>query len=248
MNNNNSRKRNNNKKRNPRRANIMNSTRLQTVGNSGGFRVAKRVTSSSALGLVPVSGFSSSLVNSTCVGVYFTQAGFNIYNPTAGAATSIALSYTGNSNYTQMFDQYRIMRVRLRGYFSNNYSSNTTTTSTIPLFYTAVDFDGANATIGSVQNVLSYQNCKVTQAGATGAPCIDVELVPRVVNSLTSNLLSGNNYGLMPAGSWIDCVSNGTPHWGVFIGFDTQGGTSSLTMGYLTLVAEMEYEYRGDRA
>jgi len=221
--------------------------RISTLSNSGGLRTIKTISSQGLIQVIPTSGFSiSGLSASAVIGLYFTQTGYTVYNTTVGPNTGVSFTW-GNAagNYQNIFDQFRINKVHVKGYFSNNTSNVSSVTTSIPLFYSACDFDGSNSPPTNTGGVLGYENSAVHQQNADGKPCIDRVLVPRVVNNLTGNLVTANQYGLMPARSWIDLGSQNCPHWGMYIGFDAQATTQTSSIGALTLIVTIDYEYRG---
>jgi hypothetical protein len=225
--------------------------RVERLLNSGSLRVTKRATSLGGIAIIPSSGLSiSGVTTSPVIGMYFTQAGFIVYNTTVGPSVIDAFSYPGATNYTSIYDQFMISEVRVRAYFSNNYSSVGSVTSAIPLIYSAVDFDGASSPPTSASAVLSYENSVVHQQGSTtDRPFIDRKLIPRVVNNVTGNLVTSNAYGLLPECSYVDSTSAGnTAHWGMFFAYDPQSASSSTAIGYLTFVVDLTLNYRGDRS
>jgi hypothetical protein len=225
--------------------------RVERLLNSGSLRVVKRATSSGGIAIIPATGLSiSGVTTSPVIGMYFTQAGFLVYNTTVGPSVTAAYPYTGASNYNNIYDQFMISEVRVRAYFSNNYSSVGSITTAIPLVYSSVDFDGSNAPPTSASAVLSYENSVVHQQGSTtDRPFIDRKLIPPVVNNLTGNLVTSNAYGLLPECSYIDTASAGqTAHWGMFFAYDPQSASLTTAIGYLTFVVDITLNYRGDRA
>jgi hypothetical protein len=228
----------------------MRSQRVSTLNNSGGFMVVKKTTSGAAIAYQGSAGMNNtSLTSGFAFGVYFTQTGFSIYNAYIGIATVASFTYTGASNYTSMFDQYRILRVKVTGYWSANVGQNGNANlgTPVPLMYTAIDFDGAApGVINTAQNVLTYQNSQAHQPGTLGRPIFTRTLQPRVVLDLTQ--YTGAPVGTAPAGQWVDCGNATVPHYGLLMGYDNMGASSTLTESYLNLVVETEYEYRGDRA
>jgi hypothetical protein len=235
----------------PRDGSSFSRPRIEHLSTAGSLRVVKTATSGGSIDIIGGSGFNnigSSFSVTPVIGMFFSQAGFYVYNTVIGPAAFAFFPYTGAGNYTAIYDQWRIDKVRLRAYFSNNFSGVNTVSSSIPLFYSCIDYDGSNLPPGNVQAVLSYENSCVHQTPTTGIPVIDRTFVPRVVNNLTGNLVVSNAYGLMPERSWIDSASSSTPHWGMFVGFDPQGATATTATGYITFIAEIEYEYRGDRS
>lgn len=222
---------------------------MDTLARSGGFKVIKKVTSTGGITVVPTSGLNiTALTASPVIALYFTLAGYTIYDPTVGTSPSSSYAWTGSNSYYNIFDQYRINSVTVKGYFSNNTSTVASVVNNIPLFYTAIDYDGGAILVNSLNGVLSYSNSQIHQANSSGKPCFYRKFQPRTVNNLSGNLVTSNQYGINKANQWIDTASPNCPHWGLMLAYDNQGATQTSTEGSLTIIAEIEYEFKGIRA
>lgn len=224
----------------------------QSLSNSGNLRVVKKVTSGSgsSIGIIPLSGFVlGGLTTSPVLGIYATLTGFSVYNTSIGPASTVSYAWGFPNNYSQIFDQFRILGIKVKGYVSNNSSSFNNTSTNSPLFYSSIDYDGGFVTPPTtVSAVLAYENSRIHQQGSdTGKPAIYRSFQPRIVNNLTNNIVSSNSYGLMPAKSWVDTNSPNCAHWGMFLAYDGQSSALNTIEATLTLVMELEYEFRGIR-
>jgi len=209
----------------------------QGLGAAGTLRVTRRATSSAStfINCIPLTGFAvSGLTTSPVLGMYFTASGFYLYNPAVGLGTVVSYTFTNYTSYNNIFDEYRIRAVNIKGYFSNNESLVTTTTTSIPIFYTAYDFDGS-VVATSIGSVLGYQNARSHQMGAMGKPAINRTIKwPR----FTSNGV------LSLPGQFTDTASSAIGY-SALIAYDSQAASQNTTIGTLTFVISMDIEFKG---
>jgi hypothetical protein len=211
------------------------------------IRVRRSVSSTSSITLVPSTGLVvSGLTTSYVLGVFFSGQGAAWYNTSVGTAITGNVTFPNASSYNAIFDFYRLMKVRITGWFQNDTSSTSSSSTGMPLFYTAVDYDASGAPTTAL-GVLEYANAKVSQAAAMGKPAFVHTFQPRAINTLNSTVLATQYASLAPPGTWIDTATPAANHYGMYIAWDPQSQTSTSSIGCLTLVFEMEIEYKGAR-
>jgi hypothetical protein len=211
------------------------------------IRVRRSVSSTNSITLVPSTGLViSGLTTSYVIGISVSALGANWYNTSVGPSVLGSVSFPDASSYTAIFDYYRILKVRVTGWFQNDTSSISSVSTGMPLFYTAVDYDSSGAPTTALA-VLEYATSKVSQAAAMGKPAFVHTFQPRAINTLNSSILTTQFASLAPPGTWIDTTTGGAPHYGMFIAWDPQSQSSSSSIGCLTLIFEMEIEYKGAR-
>jgi hypothetical protein len=223
------------------------SGRMEKASIGPQIRVRRSVSSTNSIALVPSSGMViGGLTTSYVIGLSFNALSANWYNTSVGPSILGSASFPNASSYTSIFDYYRILKVKVTGWFQNDYSSTSSTASGMPLFYTAVDYDASGAPTTAL-SVLEYATSKVSQAAAMGKPAFVHTFQPRAINTLNSTVLSAQFISLAPPGTWVDTATGSAPHYGMFIAWDPQSQTQSTSIGCLTLVVEMEIEYKGAR-
>jgi len=214
--------------------------------NSVGFRATRKLTTGSQISLIPNSGLAiSGITTSSVIGIYFTLYGISIYNTSVGTSVIATASFPNTSSYQAIFDEYRINKVTIEGYFSNNTSNVSSTATSIPVFYTCTDFDYSSPPT-SANGVLTYSTSRAHQANSIGKPVFSRTLIPRAIVDTSASFLGAVIPGLMPERTWMDS-SYSTSHYGFFICYDPQGGTQATSEGYLSLILSTEFEYRGNR-
>jgi len=118
--------------------------------------------------------------------------------------TFILSNLPDSTEFTSLFDQYRIMQVRV--IFSPLFT-DTSATVAYPPIYTAIDYDDTNSVTGSQIN--EYDSVQFNTTG------IYFERVfnPRVALAAYSGAFT--SFGQPKAGFWIDCASPGVIHYGL---------------------------------
>ena len=210
----------------------------QGLGQAGAMlKVVRRIstTPTVAISLLPATGFQvTGLTTSFTLGMFFDNSGFHLYNPAVGTGTNVQYTFNNATSYNAIFDEYRVRCVNIKGYFSNNESLVTTTTTAIPLIYTALDFDGTTAAT-TAASVIAYENGKAHQVNATGRPFINRTIKwPRCTSSGI----------LLNPGQYTDTASTNVSY-GVVFAYDPQGATQATSIGQLTLVVSIEYDLKG---
>lgn len=242
---------NNNNMRRRKRQNkrVNNPNRISTIpevfSHMPTLKTKRTLTTTNFLTLVPTTGITvAGLSSSKVLGLYVTGSGISFFNTSVGPSVPVTLNFINNTGYSQIFDQFRILKLRITGWFQNDTSSTSSITTGMPLFYTAIDYDANNAPPDPA-SVLGLSSSIVSQAAAMGKPCFSRTFQPRVLNALTNNVLTSNAYSISPPGTWIDNTSYNTAcHYGMYIGWDTQSQSLATSIGALTLVCECEMEFR----
>jgi len=123
-------------------------------------------------------------------------------------AYNYALQYlTSYSEFTALFDQYRIVRVE------TTFMPTITEISALGAFVnsyllTAIDYDDANtyATVNDALQVATASITPVTKSVTRG-------FTPRVALAAYSGAFT--SYAQAPPGQWLDCASPGVQHYGL---------------------------------
>lgn len=147
--------------------------------------------------------------------------------PTLGAMIFTLDSVPAYTEFTALFDQYRIMWVRVDFFPSsqmrevvvnNNYDT--------PPFFTAIDYDDGIAP-ASLDALMQYANCRRHQQLDKK---FSVFIRPRCLGMVYLTAIA-TAYQLAPYGSWLDCATANVPHYGLHYGC----GPVALVQGDVTL-------------
>jgi hypothetical protein len=163
-----------------------------------------------------------------------TSTGSDI-SQTAGADNNGAYNFVlsavpGYTEFTSLFDQYRIVMVRVVWRPRWNFSAISSSASDInPLFISVIDYDDSSTL--TITQMLNYPSYKETRFDQDHARCI----APHLALGAYSGTFTGFS-NLPPL--WIDCASPGVQHYG--IKYSIPGGVIGQTalMDYST---EVEY-------
>lgn len=134
-----------------------------------------------------------------------------ITSSNAGDTGSIQFSLDqlpGYTEFTALFEQYRIMQVRvLLSPLAANFGQSTTAT-TYPTLYTVIDVDDAS-TPTSVSQLQQYDTLEVTP----NAQVVERTIRPHAALAAYSGSLF-TAFSMAPNGWWIDSSNVTVPHYG----------------------------------
>lgn len=121
---------------------------------------------------------------------------------------NFALSYlTSYSEFTALFDQYRIERIETT-FFPTVTEIGAASTWVNSYLLTAIDYDDAN-TYSSVNDALQVATASITPITKQ----VTRTFVPRVALAAYSGTFT--SYAQAPPMQWIDCASPGVQHYGL---------------------------------
>lgn len=144
-----------------------------------------------------------------------STTGLGVQNPASGALSFNLAALPNASEFTALFDQYKLMNVKLDfvpfGDTVNLPISTMTGTSSVlspggPLIL-AVDYDD-NTTPADAASLLQYQNSKVVPIPRRHRMTIRPKFATEVYRSGVST-----GYGARTG--WLDCANSDVPHYGV---------------------------------
>jgi hypothetical protein len=139
------------------------------------------------------------------------------------------------ASYTNIFDQYRIVKIELVFLWTNLMAVSGATLNRSPPIYTAIDYDD-NGTPSSIAVVLNYGNVRIHQQDKP----FTVAFKPGVAEGLWNGTSFGS-YGNRTS-PWIDCASADVLHFGVKAALPSYNTISSLQV-----IANYTVEFRNIR-
>lgn len=148
---------------------------------------------------------------------YYFRRNFNcadipLNSSGVGGALSFSLNQLPNvTEFTQLFDQYRINKVVLKflpviNQINVDANSNN---MIVPFFYTVIDYDDGSAPTSGA-DLQQYASCKVVSANKPFTRVVIPRTSTPVYRSGVSAAYLSNN-----ARQWIDCNYVDVPHYGV---------------------------------
>jgi hypothetical protein len=148
----------------------------------------------------------------------------------SGGYAFVLSNVPGYTEYTALFDQYKIEMVRVIWRPRWNFSAiGSIATDVNPLFISVIDYDDASTL--TIAQSLEYQSYKETRFDQDHVRCIK----PRIALGAYSGTFT--SFANVPA-PWIDCASPSVQHYG--IKFVVSGGALGQT-ALMTYSAEVEY-------
>lgn len=148
------------------------------------------------------------------------------------------------TDFTNLFEQYRITGAEIMLFFNRNAESAATTSSTLPLI-AFVDDVTDSTQLTSVADALEYPNCRIIQMGNTRgeSPAVRLRVKPKIAVEIS-------DYGVAPAASlssdpWINTLYPDTPHYAIKGWWDNQTpGAATTPCGEMFIYCKLSFECR----
>lgn len=148
----------------------------------------------------------------------------------------------GLTEFTGLFDSYKISRVNLEIFFSNNDSVVTSPATVLPLVHIVNDYNDTNNF--SLTDIQQYPNMQTFQMGKEKP--IRWSLKPRMrLDALTdSGVLSSSAFNTT---GWLDTSSANIQHLGTKIFLNTLGRNGNTDVGSIVVIVTYDLEFRNVR-
>lgn len=188
-----------------------------------------------ASGIILPSGVSTALYD---MEFSFTQFGVSIG---VGGIAVVNSTYDNAGSLAAVYDQYRIDRVDMEIFFSNNFSNVTTPSVTLPIMTIVEDYDDSNSITLAKAN--AYNNAVQWQLGQMrGSGSIHKSIKPTVDLLVYNGVTSG--YARADP-MFIDTANNAVPHYGIKLVIDPIVQTAASTVcGYLSFRFRAHMTYK----
>ena len=182
----------------------------------------------------PSSGFAGGGFD---LGVAFSLGNMEL---TIGGVTTYTPSLPSVSEFTNLFDEYRLKSVDLEIYYSQG-SSNTVTYPT-PMLHIANDDNSAGSfNLADMQQYPYGHTYQLSQAGIKGP--IKWRVTPSCrLDALTTTGLTSTS--ALDANDWIDTSSSNVRFLGTRLWIDNLGRSVDIDMGTITVKATYNLEFR----
>lgn len=145
------------------------------------------------------------------------------------------------SEFTNLFKEWKLEKVRMKMFFTNNNSSVNSPSTALPLLN--VVFDPTNSSATSLSSALQYDNLKTFQLGngADSPPVLEFRPQPHTLayDGVTSGYITDKS-------GWVSCLYPDVPHYCVKVIYDgtTSPGTSTL-IGSVNFYFELHFSMKG---
>lgn len=166
-----------------------------------------------------------------------------------------AMSWTLNSlpNYTEftnLFDQYRINYIEVKFIYDHNVGEVASSAGIaananmgLPNVYLARDYDDASA-LGGIDEYLQYEGCIVRRLG----DIFSIRIYPHIASAAYSGTFTSYKNDTR---AWIDVNSTGVAHYGLKMGVDASmcnsAAGAAVAIGRLTLIHTYNISFKNVR-
>jgi len=158
----------------------------------------------------------------------------------------------GASEFQALFDYYKINSVKMQMFYSKTVSETSTTVTTgMPIMIIANDFDDIAESM-TLSTMNERVGCRHVQFDASSQRGVTHYIKPKpnsvvVQTDVATGALSTANAGVVFGTQWLDCAQSNIVHNGIKIFYDNQGLTTSVALGNITFVFDVEYVFKGYR-
>lgn len=158
------------------------------------------------------------------------------------------------AEFQALFDYYKVSAVKMQIFFSKNTDPMSTSTGLshgMPLLLICNDFDDISESM-TRDSMMERVGCRHVQFDSNNVNGICHYIKPKPSNVVVETNTSTGALTSVPAGvefgsQWLDCATNNVVHNGIKVYYDNQGITSSVTLGQITFVFDVCYEFKGYR-
>jgi hypothetical protein len=124
------------------------------------------------------------------------------------------------TDFSNLFDQWRLRKVIIRCDFAAGYSDSASTPVIMPAIYFVSDYDDPQDL--SLTNMLQYPQVQVHNFYKGGYEPFQVSLSPKPLRDIAGSGIS-TGYGPMATAPWIRTADMTLPHYGLKLAFDWMG-------------------------
>ena len=135
---------------------------------------------------------------------------------TGAVSASLNQAMANVTEFTNLFDQYKIVNSKLKLMFTNNNSSINSPSTALPEFIAMSDSDDSIPLADSAY--LQYQKLQIKQLGQANDPLKRTVYPKPLVQTYRTAIAAG--YSTPEKAIWIDVVNSDVPHYGLKIAFN----------------------------
>jgi len=169
-----------------------------------------------------------------------------------GGTFSYSLPVSNASEFQALFDYYKINAVKVQIFFSKTEADfSVGAAQAMPMLLICNDFDDIEEAM-SRNSMNERVGCRHVQFDGSNSNGINHYVKPKPTNTVVqtnvdTGVLSSANAGVVFGTQWLDCAQSNIVHHGVKTYYDNQGRTSSVDLGTITFIFDVEYCFKGYR-
>lgn len=166
----------------------------------------------------------------------------------AGNVTTTTSAVPNYTEFTALFDRYRITNVRMRFHYSNNVAAASAATGTLtavalPVMQIATDYDDALPPVNTGE-LMQRQTTKYWTLDSNGPKTYSVR--PQVAVPVDNAGVSSSRS--LGANLWIDAGSPNTDYFGVKLWMESQSNSgNNLMLGFIWVYVTYDLEFKDPR-
>ena len=143
---------------------------------------------------------------------------------TGSVSASLNQAMANVTEFTNLFDQYKIVSTKLKLMFTNNNSSINSPSTALPEFIAMADHDDSIPLADSAY--LQYQKLQIKQLGQPNDPLKRTVYPKPLVQTYRTAIAAG--YSTPDKAIWIDVVNSDVPHYGLKIAFNQYANNTAV--------------------
>lgn len=173
--------------------------------------------------------------NDVCISFSLTQATFFV-----NGAAAFGPSLPNVTEFTGLFDQYRIKKVNIRLIFSNNESGVNAPSTVLPVVHCYNDYN--DTTTKALATVQEYPEMKTFQLGTNRD--IRWSCVPHCRADVLTNSGALSSSAMNVTSPWIDTSSANIEHLGARFFFNNLGRNTAVDIGSVLILVDYFMEFK----
>lgn len=170
------------------------------------------------------------------MGISFALDNTNFF---AGGVLQSAASNSGYTDFTALYDSYKLEKVELAIMWSTNaYAPTTTGGALLPIFN--IVFDPNDVSVTSLSSILQYRNLRTVQMGNlrnTAGYVMEIHPVPAI-----SAIGGTDAVTLMQP--WLNIDQPDIPHYGVKIFYDDASSSLATNIGTVSFYVKYHWAFK----
>ena len=189
---------------------------------------------------IPTTGFTVGALTGTSMTLTFSLSEVRGYL----GASSFAIAVPGATDFTNLFDAWRIKAVRVSVFFQNTSSTSASVATNMPLIVYV--WDKEDKSIDSIATINQFETSKRYQFGNGASRGGALMTMGKPHASSTGPLTNGGSAGIKvePASTWLETTQPTVEYQSLKLGVDGFGATQATTEGRFAFYIDVFYELK----
>jgi len=166
-----------------------------------------------------------------------------------GGTFTYAIPIANVTEFTTLFDYYKIGNIKMTMFFTNNMSSVNTPGTGLPILLVCNDYDDAT-NVESIATMYQRAGTRTFQFTADHPNGISHYCKPNASSYVLAQdgagIVTQQSAGIAPS-TWINTGNPDVIHNAIKVFYNNQGVAGATTIGNVTFVFEIELQFKGYR-